>query len=100
MAQASRGNAGAEAGGHAGKGEVCGGGCGDGTDAAGLNTGFIQQTRPAGWGNLSSGDYNMDTAVSKSTTRATGHGTSTAQTMLLGLRDIPTISIATSLSAL
>ena len=28
----------------------------DGTDAAGLNTSFIQQTRPSGWG---SGDYSM-----------------------------------------
>ncbi len=66
----------------------------DGTDAAGFNTQFIQQTKPSGWGNLTSGDYNMDTTVSKSTATATNHGTSTAQTMLLGLRDIPTISIA------
>ena len=63
----------------------------DGTDGAGLNTPFLEQTRPSGWG---SGDYNMDTRVSKSTTGATGHQTSTAQTMLLGLRDIPTVSIA------
>ncbi|MFT6573794.1 MAG: hypothetical protein ACJA16_001980, partial [Akkermansiaceae bacterium] len=66
----------------------------DGTDAAGLNTSFIQQSQPAGWGNLSSGDYNMDTRVSKSTATATNHAESTAQTMLKGLRDIPTISIA------
>ena len=66
----------------------------DGTDTAGLNARFIQQTQPPGWGNLSSGDYNMDTAVSKSTATATNHSTSTAQTMLLGMRDIPTISIA------
>ena len=66
----------------------------DGTDTAGLNTQFIQQTQPAGWGNLSSGDYNMDTVVSKSSATATDHTTSTAQTMLLGMRDIPTISIA------
>ena len=62
----------------------------DGTDAAGLNTQFLQQTRPAGWG---SGDYNMDTRVSKSTALATNHPTTTAQTMLLGMRDIPTVSI-------
>jgi len=66
----------------------------DGTDPAGLNTPFLQQTQPAGWGNLSSGDFNMDTDVSKSTSTASGHTTSTAQTMLLGMRDIPTISIA------
>ncbi|MGI9244500.1 MAG: lamin tail domain-containing protein, partial [Verrucomicrobiales bacterium] len=66
----------------------------DGTDSAGLNTPFIQQTMPPGWGGLASGDYNMDTVVSKSTTTATGHQTSTAQTMLRGMRDIPTISIA------
>lgn len=66
----------------------------DGTDAGGLNTAFLQQTQPTGWGNLSSGDYNMDTRVSKSTTTATGYTETTAQTMLKGLRDIPTISIA------
>ena len=66
----------------------------DGTDAVGLNTQFIQQTQPPGWGNLTSGDYNMDTRVSTSTDTATNHSTSTAQTMLLGMRDIPTISIA------
>ncbi|MFT5853324.1 MAG: hypothetical protein ACI8XO_000565 [Verrucomicrobiales bacterium] len=66
----------------------------DGTDTAGLNTPFLQQTRPAGWGNLSSGDFNMDTRVSKATATASGHTTSTAQTMLKGMRDIPTISIA------
>ena len=66
----------------------------DGTDTAGLNTPFLQQTQPAGWGNLTSGDYNMDTNVSKETGTASGHATSTAQTMLQGMRDIPTISIA------
>lgn len=65
----------------------------DGTDAAGLNTSFLQQTKPAGWGNLTSGDYNMDTRVTKSTGVATNHTTTTAQTMLKGMRDIPTISI-------
>ncbi len=66
----------------------------DGTDAAGLNTAFIDQIQPAGWGNLSSGDYNMDTRVSRATATATDHDGSTAQTMLKGMRDIPTISIA------
>lgn len=66
----------------------------DGTDAGGLNSAFLQQTQPAGWGNLSSGDYNMDTRVSKSTASATGLTGTTAQNMLKGLRDIPTISIA------
>jgi len=66
----------------------------DGTDAAGLNTAFIQQTQPTGWGNLSSGDYTMDTRISQETALATNYAESTAQTMLKGLRDIPTISIA------
>ncbi|MFT5107784.1 MAG: hypothetical protein ACI9UA_003418 [Pseudoalteromonas tetraodonis] len=66
----------------------------DGTDTAGLNTPFLQQTQPAGWGNLSSGDFNMDTRVTKATATASGHTSSTAQTMLQGMRDIPTISIA------
>ena len=65
----------------------------DGTDAAGLNAPFLQQVQPAGWGNLSSGDFSMDTSVSKSTASATGHPTTTAQTMLKGMRDIPTVSI-------
>lgn len=66
----------------------------DGTDAAGLNLPFLQQTQPSGWGNLTSGNYNMDTRVSQSTATAAKQTTTTAQTMLLGLRDIPTISIA------
>ena len=66
----------------------------DGTDVAGLNTPFLEQTQPAGWGNLSSGDFNMDTRVSKESTIATGHSNSVAQVMLQGMRDIPTISIA------
>ncbi|MDB4143241.1 lamin tail domain-containing protein [Akkermansiaceae bacterium] len=65
----------------------------DGTDTGGLNLPFLQQTQPAGWGSLSSGDYNMDPDVSQETTTATDHPTSTAQTMLKGMRDIPTISI-------
>ena len=63
----------------------------NGTDSAGLNTPFLQQTRPSGWGG---GDYNMDTRISQEAASASGHATSTAQTMLLGLRDIPTFSIA------
>lgn len=66
----------------------------DGTDPSGFNAAFLEQTQPAGWGNLNSGDYNMDTRVSKSTALATNYQDSTAQTMLKGLRDIPTISIA------
>jgi hypothetical protein len=62
----------------------------DGTDPAGLNTALLQQTRPSGWGG---GNYDMDTTVSQNTTPATGHATSTAQTMLLGMRDIPTFSV-------
>lgn len=65
----------------------------DGTDAAGLNLPFLQQTQPPGWGNLSSGDFNMDPNVSQATSTATGHTTSTAQTMLEGMRDIPTFSV-------
>jgi hypothetical protein len=65
----------------------------DGTDVAGLNAPFLQQVQPAGWGSLSSGDFSMDTSVSKSTASATGHPTTTAQTMLKGMRDIPTVSI-------
>ena len=53
----------------------------DGTDPGGFNTSFIEGS-------------GMDTEVSKATATATGHTTSTAQTMLLGLRDIPTVSIA------
>ena len=66
----------------------------DGTDPAGLNTAFLEQNQPPGWGNLSSGDYRMDPRVSKSTNLASGHQDTIAQTMLKGLRDIPTISIA------
>lgn len=53
----------------------------DGSDPANLNTAFIQQS-------------GMDIDVSRSTAPASGHPTSTAQTMLLGMRDIPTVSIA------
>ena len=65
----------------------------NGIDTSGLNLPFLQQSQPAGWGNLTSGDYDMDSEVSQETTTATGHATSTAKTMLEGMRDIPTISI-------
>jgi len=67
----------------------------NGSDPGGLNTPFLQQTQPAGYGSLSSGDYNMSTAVSRSTAQSTGHGgISVSQAMLQGMRDVPTISIA------
>ena len=67
----------------------------NGTDPGGLNTPFLQQTQPAGYGALSSGDYNMGTAVSRSTAPSEGHGgLSVSQAMLQGMREIPTISIA------
>lgn len=67
----------------------------DGSDPAALNTPFLMQTQPAGWGDLASGDYEMDTTVSMSTTVSTGHaGASVSQAMLSGVRDLPTISIA------
>lgn len=65
----------------------------NGVDPAGLNTPFLQQVQPAGWGNLSSGDFNMDPRVSQSTATASGLQASTARTMLEGMRDIPTVSI-------
>lgn len=67
----------------------------NGTDPGGLNTPFLQQTQPAGYGALTSGDYNMGTVVSQSTAQSAGHGgLSIAQAMLQGMRDVPTISIA------
>jgi len=67
----------------------------DGSDPGGLNTPFLTQTQPAGYGPLSSGDYNMDTRISRSTSSSTNHvGKSIAQAMLEGMREIPTISIA------
>lgn len=66
----------------------------NGVDPAGLNAAFLQQTQPAGYGNLTSGDYDMDPSITQETSAATGHATSTARTMLLGMRDIPTISVA------
>lgn len=67
----------------------------DGTDPAGLNTPFLQQTRPPGYGNLASGDYNMDPEITRSTSPSAGHGgLSVAQAMLAGIREVPTISIS------
>lgn len=67
----------------------------NGADPAGLNAAFLQQTQPAGYGPLASGDYNMNTSVSRSTASSNGHGgSSVSQAMLQGMRDIPTISIA------
>ncbi|MGC6582254.1 MAG: lamin tail domain-containing protein [Akkermansiaceae bacterium] len=67
----------------------------NGTDSAGLNTPFLTQTQPAGYGGLSSGDFNMDPEISQSTAASAGHGGLTvAQAMLQGMRDVPTISIA------
>ena len=66
-----------------------------GTDANGLNTPFLQQTQPSGYGNLSSGDYNMDPDITRSTAPSAGHGGLTvAQAMLQGIREAPTISIS------
>lgn len=67
----------------------------DGTDPAGLNTPLLQQTQPAGYGNLSSGDYNMDPDITRSTALSSGHdGLTVAQAMLVGMREAPTISIS------
>lgn len=67
----------------------------NGTDAAGLNTPFLQQSQPAGYGNLASGDYNMDPDITRSTSSSAGHGGLTvAQAMLQGMREVPTISIS------
>ncbi|MFP6898099.1 MAG: lamin tail domain-containing protein [Roseibacillus sp.] len=66
-----------------------------GVDPAGLNTPFLRQVQPSGWGNLASGDYNMDVTVTRSSGASTGHRRLTvSQAMLKGMRDIPTISIA------
>lgn len=67
----------------------------NGNDANGLNTAILQQTQPAGYGNFPSGDYNMDTRVSRSTTQSAGHGgLTTAQAMLQGFKEAPSISIS------
>lgn len=67
----------------------------NGTDANGLNTPFLQQTQPAGYGGFPSGDYNMDTRVTRSTAQSPGHnGLSVAQAMLQGFKETPSISIS------
>jgi len=67
----------------------------NGTDANGYNTQLLRQTRPAGYGNLSSGDYEMDTRVTGSTATSAGHGGLTvAQAMLQGIKEAPSLSIS------
>ena len=67
----------------------------NGTDANGYNTSLLEQTRPPGYGNLPSGDYNMDTRITGSTTPSAGHdGLTIAQAMLHGMKEAPTISIS------
>ena len=67
----------------------------NGSDPEGLNTSFLQQSQPAGYANLASGDYNMDSDISRSTAISTGHdGLSVAQAMLEGMKEIATISIS------
>jgi hypothetical protein len=55
-------------------------------DPNGLNNKLQTQTQPAGYSNLSSGDYNVDTDISRS-------GTYEAR-MLQGMKAIPTLSIS------
>ena len=68
----------------------------DGLDPGGLNAKILEQTAPTGFPSLSSGDYEMDQRISKSTDQAEGFpaGTSEAQALIQGLVDIPTLSIA------
>ncbi|MFC7337747.1 lamin tail domain-containing protein [Haloferula chungangensis] len=67
----------------------------DGSDPGGLNGALLDQVKPGGWDDLSSGDYEMDPTVSRSTASSTGHGgLSGSQALLQGMRDLPTISIA------
>ena len=67
----------------------------NGTDPAGLNSSFLGQTRPVGYGALATGDYNMDPDITNSTSSSANHrGLSVAQAMLQGMRDVPTISIS------
>ncbi len=69
----------------------------DGMDAGRVNATFLQQRQPRGWGNLTSGDYEMDTDISQSTSPSSGHpGLSVAQAMLQGMRDIPTVAVSMS----
>ncbi len=67
----------------------------NGSDPNGLNTAILQQTQPAGYGSFPSGDYNMDTRITRSTTQSPGHGGLTiAQAMLQGFKETPSISIS------
>ena len=68
----------------------------DGLDPAGLNAKILEQSRPLGFPSLTSGDYEMDQRISKSTDQADGFpaGTTQAQALIQGLVDIPTLSIA------
>ena len=67
----------------------------NGTDSNGLNDPILQQTRPAGYGNFPSGDYNMDQRITRSTAQSSGHnGLTVAQAMLQGFKETPSISIS------
>jgi hypothetical protein len=67
----------------------------NGTDSNGLNNPILQQTRPAGYGTFPSGDYNMDTRITRSTAPSPGHnGLTIAQAMLQGFKETPSISIS------
>ena len=67
----------------------------DGSDAAGLNAKLLRQVQPAGWGDLSSGDFEMDRRISENTEPSVGHpGESVAQALLKSLRELPTVSIS------
>lgn len=67
----------------------------DGMDAGRINASFLEQRQPRSWGNLTSGDYDMDPDISQSTASSAGHrGLSVAQAMLKGMRDIPTVAVS------
>lgn len=67
----------------------------NGTDTNGLNNPILQQTRPDGYGTFPSGDYNMDTRITRSTAQSPGHnGLTIAQAMLQGFKETPSISIS------
>ena len=67
----------------------------NGLDPGGLNAVILEQTRPTGFPSLSSGDYNMDQDVSKSTGAVTSvSGLTEAQALIQSLVEIPTLSIA------
>ena len=68
----------------------------DGSDPGGLNTLIREQTQPAGFPDLASGDYEMDQRVTKSIEEVINlpMGTTEAQAFLQGLVDIPTLSLA------